>query len=69
MVQLIVFWWFADLGPHIGDLTAGLLFVWLLLHARFQSAGCVLEQLMFCGNLHFILFLSPNLSNSDAMEM
>lgn len=70
VVQLIVFWWFANLGPHMGDLTAGLLFVWPRLHACFRSAGCVSEQLMRCGNLHFIsFFLSLNLSSSDAMEM
>lgn len=60
VVQLIVLWWFADLGPHIRYLM-GVLVVCLV------TAGCVSEHLMACGNLLFILSLSPNVSNGDAL--
>lgn len=45
VVQLIVFWWFADHGPpHTGDLTTVLLFVRSWLHACFHFLQAVFQN-------------------------
>lgn len=69
VVRCIVSWWFADLLRHRQGFTAVMLFC-------LATAACMLSVCrMWFGtvnalcNLHFVLYLSSNLSNSDAMEL
>lgn len=56
-------------GPHRARVMRALLFAWpRIRNARLQSAACVSEHLLLCGNLRFMLLPSSNVSSSDAVE-